>query len=128
MVQVSEARRAEGATEPVLERVQQAIARYGMLDGVNRLGIGLSGGADSFCLLEALLAVSGDVTLIPLHVRQHVAQEPGALARVVADRYGLELMVREADASAVAADQLRRGRAPCRACAPMRAEAFAAAI
>jgi tRNA 2-thiocytidine biosynthesis protein TtcA len=93
-----------------------------MLHRVRRLGIGLSGGADSLALLDALAELDLGVELVPVHVHQHADQQPDYLASYVHERLGLRTHVFHADTSVAAQAAIARGKAPCRACAPIRAE------
>ena len=90
--------------------------------GVRRLGVGLSGGADSLALLDALAALDLGVELVPVHVHQHAGQKPERLKEYVHEHLGLHTHVFEADTSVVAQAAIAGGKAPCRVCAPIRAE------
>ncbi len=96
--------------------------RWRMLHKVRRLGVGLSGGADSMALLDALAALDLGVELVPVHVHQHVDQQPDYLESYVHERLGLRTQIIHADTSVAAQAAVARGKAPCRACAPIRAE------
>lgn len=102
--------------------VSGALVRWRMLAKVRRLGVGLSGGADSLALLDALSELDLPVELVPLHVHQHPRhQEPQTLANYVEERHGLDLRVISADTSRQARRSIAAGKAPCRVCAPLRA-------
>lgn len=61
----------------VLERAEQAIARYKMLDPGDTVVIGVSGGPDSTCLLDVLarLGEKLDLTLVVAHVDHGLSEE-----------------------------------------------------
>jgi tRNA(Ile)-lysidine synthase len=61
----------------LLDRVVQTINRYSMLEEGDRVGVAVSGGADSVFLLHALLAVAPDrkITLSVLHVNHQLRGE-----------------------------------------------------
>src|SRR5258707_6075014 len=104
-----------------------------MLDNVRRVGIGLSGGADSLALLEAItiLINSGylpNIDMVPIHINQYMnLQKVARLEEFVHSRYGLTLQVFTADTRDTAAKLLQQGKAPCRGCAPIRARILAEA-
>src|SRR4051812_10168252 len=58
----------------LLDRVVQTINRYSMLDNADRVGVAVSGGADSGFLLHALGAVAPrrDLSLAVLHVNHQL--------------------------------------------------------
>lgn len=58
----------------LLDRVVQTINRYSMLDRRDRVGVAVSGGADSVFLLHALAALAPDreLSLAVLHVNHHL--------------------------------------------------------
>lgn len=111
----------ERAREQVLSSAQDAIVEWRMLRGVERLGVALSGGADSLTLLEILVQLELQVELVPLIIYQHPEhQRPGSLRDHVRKRHGLTLHVEEADTTEQIQPLLTAGKAPCRACAPVR--------
>ena len=61
----------------LLDRVVQTMNRYSMLDEGDRVGVAVSGGADSVFLLHALLAIAPDrkITLSVLHVNHRLRGE-----------------------------------------------------
>ena len=107
--------------------VQSTVVQWKMLHQVRRLGIGVSGGADSLALLDALAALDLGVKLIPVHIHQHVDQQPDYLSSYIHDRLGLRTQVIHADTTVAARRAIDNGKAPCRACAPIRAERLAKA-
>jgi tRNA 2-thiocytidine biosynthesis protein TtcA len=93
-----------------------------MLANVDKLGVAVSGGADSLALLDVLVSLDLPVPLIPVHILQHpLYQRPEQLTSFVHDRYGIETHVVRADTSTAAREAIAAGKAPCRACAPVRA-------
>lgn len=79
----------------MLERVRETIARYGMFEPGLRVGVAVSGGCDSVCLLHVLaeLAPRWDLRLSVLHVDHQLrGEESSGDARFVealAARFGL---------------------------------------
>lgn len=59
---------------PVLERIENTISRYSMIPGGIRLGVAVSGGADSVFLLR-ILAARGGAPLTVLHVNHGLRGE-----------------------------------------------------
>jgi tRNA(Ile)-lysidine synthase len=87
----------------VIERVEQTIRRYGMLAPGQRVGVAVSGGADSVCLLDVLreLAPRWKLQLTVLHLdhqlRGEESQGDASFVREMAARLGLEAVVRAVD-------------------------------
>jgi len=99
----------------VLERIQQSIVRYGMFAPGQRVGVAVSGGADSVCLLDVLveLAPRWDLRLSVLHLDHRLrGAESEADAEFVGElaaRLGLEFHLRRVDVRASAgADNLEQ--------------------
>lgn len=104
--------------------------RHQMLDGVRRLGVALSGGADSLAMLNLLVYLWNrqeevNTELVPLHIRQYEHVDTEAIVRFVHERYGLDVHVRAAPTEEVAERLLAVGRAPCRGCSAVRASQVA---
>lgn len=111
------------SVDALRDHVAQAVTRWHMLAGVRRLGVGLSGGADSLAMFDALASLELPVDLVPLHVHQHPRhQDPARLSAFVQEAYGRSTEVIHADTSAAANRAVALGKAPCRVCAPVRAE------
>src|SRR5580658_5629383 len=67
----------EGYNRTVLERAVAAITRYNMFARTARVGVAVSGGADSLCLLHLLseLAPQWDLSLTVLHLNHGLRGE-----------------------------------------------------
>jgi tRNA 2-thiocytidine biosynthesis protein TtcA len=117
------AEQTESDGQSLEEKVASVLARWDMLNGVQRLAVGVSGGADSLVLLEVLHKLVGnDIELLPLHVHQHPqSQDASALKDFIDDRFRLDTSIIEADTSTRVRKVIARGKSPCRACAPIRA-------
>lgn len=89
----------------VLDRITRTIRRHGMLVPGQRIGVAVSGGADSVCLLELLreLASGWNLSLTVLHVDHNLrGQESAADAEFVrglAERFDLPFVMMRADMS-----------------------------
>jgi len=87
----------------VLARVIQTIERHGMLTSGMRVGVAVSGGADSVCLLHVLLELAPrwDLTLSVLHLDHQLrgaeSRRDAEFVRDLAARLGLPAIVQEAD-------------------------------
>lgn len=107
----------------LIRRIAQTIARHRMLEPGQRVGVAVSGGADSVCLLHALLelAPAQDWKLAVLHVdhglRGAESREDAAFVGAMAARLGLPFELETADVRALAAgDNLEQaGRSARRA-------------
>lgn len=87
----------------MLERIAATITRHAMFEPGMRVGVALSGGADSVCLLDVLhrLAPRWALELTVLHLNHHLRGEESAedarfAARLAAER-GLPFVVASAD-------------------------------
>jgi tRNA(Ile)-lysidine synthase len=87
----------------VLERIAQTIARYRMFEAGQKVGVAVSGGADSVCLLHALreLAPRWDLRLHVLHVNHRLrgaeSDEDAQFVRDQAAQFGLPFTIHEAN-------------------------------
>jgi tRNA(Ile)-lysidine synthase len=93
----------------VLDRVASTIARYGMFAPGQRVGVAVSGGADSVCLLLALseLATRLEIGLSVLHLNHRMrggqSDADEEYVRDLAARFSLELRSARADVPQIAA-------------------------
>src|SRR5215831_12446710 len=91
------------ALSSLVQRVASTIERYAMFAGAGRIGVGVSGGADSVCLLHVLreLAPQRNLCLTVIHLDHGLrGEESRADAAWVADlaaQLGLPLVPRQAD-------------------------------
>ena len=91
----------------MLGRIQRTIDRYRMFDGVRNVGVAVSGGADSVCLLHALaeLAPRCGLGLSVLHVdhglRGAESRGDAEFVRCLAERLGLDFRARTLDLSRI---------------------------
>lgn len=71
---------------PVVEAAREAIRRHRMLDGAEKVVVGLSGGPDSTCLVDVLvrLAESLDLELVIAHVDHGLSEGSAEVAARVA--------------------------------------------
>jgi len=87
----------------LLNRIAQTIERYRMFEAGQKVGVAVSGGADSVCLLHALveLAPRWSLRLSVLHLdhqlRGRESREDAAFVRELARNLGLPFVIREAD-------------------------------
>lgn len=88
----------------LLGRVTEIITRYNMLSAGDRVGVAVSGGADSVVLLHIFhrLAAQLQVRPVVLHVNHHLRGEESdgdeEFVRSIASRLGLQLVVEQAPA------------------------------
>ena len=59
------------------EKILSAIEKYNLIEGRKKIIVGLSGGADSMALTDALLDLSGDfgITIEAAHVNHNIRGE-----------------------------------------------------
>jgi tRNA(Ile)-lysidine synthase len=100
----------------MLDRVIDTIERYGMLKPGEQVGVAVSGGADSVCLLHVLLELAPrfDVRLIVLHLdhglRGEESRADAAFVGEMSARLGLPFLLRRADVAASAENLEQAGR------------------
>src|SRR5436305_11450140 len=94
--------------DTMLDRVAGNISRYNMFPTGSRVGVAVSGGADSVCLLHVLreLAPRWNLHLSVVHIehgiRGEASREDAAFVRRLASEFGLELHFRAADLPEIA--------------------------
>lgn len=103
--------------------------KFRLFEGVSRLGVAVSGGADSMSLLHALLNINSldcaFSSIVPIYVSQYRnASKQQQLSDYISEKYNLDLIVVGADNVEDANRLIEMGKAPCRACAPKRARAL----
>ena len=87
--------------------ILQTIQRYQMLAAGDRVGVAVSGGVDSVCLLHVLLELRSqlDLKLSVIHVNHHLrgaeSQEDEKFVGEMAQRHGLALHSRDLDLQSV---------------------------
>ena len=85
----------------MLQRIAQTVARHRMFEPAQKVGVAVSGGADSVCLLHVLLELAHqwDLQLSVLHLdhglRGEESRQDAEFVRVLAARLGLPLSLRE---------------------------------
>jgi len=91
----------------VLERVRQTVCRYGMFAPAQRVGVAVSGGADSVCLLDVLMALAPqwDLRLTVLHLDHQLrgadSAQDAEFVRQLAASLGLEFHLSRVDVRAM---------------------------
>jgi tRNA(Ile)-lysidine synthase len=100
----------------VLDRVRQTIDRHRMLEGCHALGVAVSGGADSVCLLHILLelAPAAEIALHVLHLNHGLrgaasAGDASFVEKLAAD-LGLPVHLDKTDLSAASENLEQAGR------------------
>jgi len=89
----------------LLARIVQTIERHGMFHGCRKVGVAVSGGADSVCLLEVLreLAPRWGLTLMVVHLdhglRGEESRRDAEFVRELAARMGLAVSIQRAELS-----------------------------
>jgi tRNA(Ile)-lysidine synthase len=94
----------------MLARVERTITRYSMFQRGQRVGVAVSGGADSVCLLHVLreLAARWELPLTVLHLdhklRGEESRQDAEFVRELAAAFGLPFVLREVDIAAMCRD------------------------
>ncbi|MEO6102504.1 MAG: tRNA 2-thiocytidine(32) synthetase TtcA [Pseudoxanthomonas sp.] len=116
----SDGKRAQG----LRRQVGQAIADYAMIAAGDKVMVCLSGGKDSYTLLDVLLQLQKkapvDFELVAVHLDQ---KQPGYDARVLPDylrRLGVPFQVIEQDTYSVVSRVIPEGRTMCSLCSRLR--------
>ena len=93
----------------IIDKIYRYIEQNNMLTDCERVVVGLSGGADSVCLLMVLKGYIErkhlQTELCVVHVKHGIRQEAGddeELARVLCERMGVEFMAYHIDAAGLA--------------------------
>jgi tRNA(Ile)-lysidine synthase len=95
------------AGDILVERIAATISRYSMFQAGQKVGVAVSGGADSVCLLHVLreLAPRWNLRLSVLHLNHRLrgreSDEDAELAGNLAAEFGFPFTVRETDVSAI---------------------------
>ena len=84
---------------PVYRKILQFIGTEHLLDGIRRIEIALSGGADSVCLLAVLGTMKRGIELRAHHVRHHLRDDAqdADIARQNAALFGIEYLQTDLD-------------------------------
>ncbi len=88
----------------MLERVRQTVARHRLFETGDKVGVAVSGGADSVCLLHVLreLAPYWDLHLSVLHLNHRLrgseSDQDAEFVRSLAAEFGFPFFLRQADA------------------------------
>jgi tRNA(Ile)-lysidine synthase len=103
-------------TFSVLDRVAGIISRYNMIARGSRVGVAVSGGADSVCLLHVLreLAPRFDATLSVLHLNHQLrgaeSDKDAEFVGRLASELGLPFHVRTVDVASIPGNMEQAGR------------------
>jgi tRNA(Ile)-lysidine synthase len=106
--------------DTLLDRVSEIIPRYSMLSAGDRVGVAVSGGADSVALLHIIHRLTAKLQVHPvvLHVNHHLrgqeSNEDEAFVRSLADSLGLQVFLEHAPVeTGNVEEQARNSRREC---------------
>lgn len=90
----------------MFKKVSKAVASYGLIKREERIGIGLSGGADSVAMLDFLVENYPQNQWMALHfehgIRGQAAIEDGEFCRALAEKYKIPFAIEHGDVPAYA--------------------------
>jgi tRNA(Ile)-lysidine synthase len=101
---------------PVLDRVAGSISRYNMLQSGHRVGVAVSGGADSVCLLHVLHSLAGrfGIALTVLHLNHKLrgadSDADADFVRDLAGRLALPFVLEEIHVAGIEGNLEQSGR------------------
>ena len=78
------------------KKVKNTIIKHGMLRGVRRLGVAVSGGKDSMALLRVLSELYPDLDLLPIHINLGIgeySEECERNSKKLCDELGVECII-----------------------------------
>jgi tRNA 2-thiocytidine biosynthesis protein TtcA len=108
----------------IAKRVTQAIATYGLIEDGDRVMVGLSGGKDSWALIEVLDQLRRrapiDFSLVAVNVNSGYQNFRHDLVTGACEARGWECRVEHTTIGAVIDDVLDEGETPCSLCARLR--------
>ncbi len=84
-------------------KVKDTIEKHGMLKGVNSVAVGLSGGADSMCLIDVLIRIKDEygITLKAVHINHNIrgveAERDAMHVKEYCDRMDIEFLLFNVD-------------------------------
>ena len=87
----------------LIDQIRQTIARYAMLAPGDQLGVAVSGGADSLCLLHALVELQGELSLhlsvihVDHNLRGPQSQADAEFVHKCAQQHSLPFHIRKLD-------------------------------
>lgn len=111
-------------TKTMTKLVRQAVRDFNLIEPGDRVAVGLSGGKDSFLLLQALkqLALGDDMDfeLFPIHLDQHQPGFDRQTFEATLDLLGSTCEVVSENTHDIVQQQLKPGQIPCAICSRLR--------
>ena len=105
-------------------KVGHAIGDYGMIEPNDKIMVCISGGKDSYAMLDLLLSIKRSApipfTLVPVHIDPGFPNTPEGMVKRHLDRVGLDYFILKRPVYEIATSKVPEGQRLCSICSRMR--------
>lgn len=118
--------------ESFVADVLKTIQKYRLIRDGDKVGVAVSGGGDSLCLLRVLAEINRSAAvqfqIFPVYINQYERRdEIVRLRSYIEENFDLKLTVVTANTVNAAYSLINDGKSPCRVCSKVRADSFVSA-